>query len=212
MYSFEDEGWPTGGLPSFEEDLFRSQRQDDARRNCIRVITQVKNDRNMMEEVKKYAPKLHGRIMEDEAAEFILPTPNSGMTPGSLKYVIEHLIGRNTPPTLGNSQDIYLKWITQITITIWEYECDRTIFHRLQQHVSDFILNTDFTPNKNAAAYLAIISFVLGGELNEKLPEYLEAVVWRSRFELACALKPLQAIIQREYSVAYPSFRPSTEG
>ncbi|OQV02999.1 hypothetical protein CLAIMM_08104 [Cladophialophora immunda] len=119
------------------------------------------------------------------------------MSAGSLKYVINHLIEGNDAP-VNQHQERFLKWITQICITMWVYRCEKADWGELKQSVSRSILSAEFTPSENDAAYLTIIAFVLGEEYDHMLAEYIDAVVWNSKVEFSCKIEPLQNIISRE--------------
>lgn len=206
QYVFGDEGWPVGDPPSFEQDLVAFEGQGEEVEKCIHLITQLKrNDIGGLEEIRKHAPKLHARILEEDDPRQLIPDPRTGMTAGSLRYVIKHLAGTIEPPAVEpldsyDRQLKFLKFVTQICITIWEYRCDRGVFEHVRDSTSKAIPSINFQSFQNAAAYLAIISFVLAGNLDERLVEYVQAVVWDSGFELACSVEPVRAMINGQSS------------
>src|ERR1700761_320726 len=124
------------------------------------------------------------------------------------QYVIRHLTGViDIPNNIKRHDPNFLKWLTQICITMWEYQCGRAAFVDLERCAGDFIFAIDFRPFENDAAYLAIIAFVLGGSLDNRLPEYVDAVVWHSRAEFASVV-PLRNAIIRECSTSVPAAQP----
>ncbi|ETI24841.1 hypothetical protein G647_04211 [Cladophialophora carrionii CBS 160.54] len=121
------------------------------------------------------------------------------MTAASLRFVIRLVSG--TIDLQGNRQrqsSEFLIWLAQICITLWRYDCSRQLLVNLEQCAHDFICNDNFEPSENDAAYLAIVAFVLGGRMDDKLYEYVDAVVWRSRADFAAVISPLRRLIIRE--------------
>ena len=205
-YIFENKGWPVGDDPSFEEDLASSEGWGDEVGECIDFIAQLKRDDwSGMERIRRHAPKLYGRITSEDPPQ-IIPDRDSGMTAGSLRYVIKHLTGTIEAPNNGNrsAASEFLKWVAQISITIWEYQCDKDVFGDLLQSMGKFVFDIHFAPSENAAAYLAVISFALAGDLNDKLAEYVDAVVWNSKFELASSMEPLRTMINSQWLYRVP--------
>lgn len=205
-YIFSGHGWPVGEGRSFEEDLSASEGNDEKDvTNCVKVIQQLQSNNERLEEIRPFCPRLCQRIFHEEPPELI-PTPETGISAFSLRFVIKRLAGTVESPAGQDSQ--FLKTVTQICITLWMYQCDTSVFADLEQHVRGFILNREFTPRENDAAYLAIIAFVFGGALDMRLSEYFDAVVWHSATEFATAVSPLGKAIHRKF--VYPVTLPTT--
>ncbi|KAH0845920.1 hypothetical protein AYO21_07020 [Fonsecaea monophora] len=196
-HSFERQRWAVGELPLFEEDLTAWDGNDP--QNVQDLINLVQDLRTGsvggLDDLSTY-PILHRRIILEDPSQLV-PSTDSGMTAGSLKYVINHLTTGNHAPK-NQHQDGFLKWITQICITIWTYRCDQADWRALKRSISESVLSNDFEPAVNDAAYLTIIAFVLGEDLDQMLVEYIDAVVWNSKVEFACEIEPLRSTISRE--------------
>ncbi|KIY03271.1 uncharacterized protein Z520_01738 [Fonsecaea multimorphosa CBS 102226] len=186
-----------GESPSFEEDLTESDGNDPQQQQHLTKLVKDLRERKVegLDGIKTYR-LLHQCISQRDPSR-LLPNNGSGMSAGSVRYVIHHLTAGNDAPDYKH-QERFLKWITQICITIWVYGCERADWQELRRSASDSILSDDFTPSANEASYLAIIAFVLGGDFDQKLAEYVDAVVWNSKVEYACEVEPLRNTISRE--------------
>lgn len=182
---------------SFEEDLSASEGNDEKDvTNCVNVIRHLQSSNEKLEEIRPHCPRLYQRIFHEEPLELV-PTPAMGISAFSLRFVIKRLAGTVESPTGQDSQ--FLKTVSQICITLWMYQCDTSVFADLEQHVRGFILNREFSPGENDAAYLAIIAFVFGGVLDMRLSEYFDAVVWYSAANFTTAVTPLGKAIHRKF-------------
>ncbi|EXJ73786.1 uncharacterized protein A1O5_03548 [Cladophialophora psammophila CBS 110553] len=199
LYPFGRQGWPMGESPSFEEDLTASDGNDEQN---VQKFTELVRDLQAetmrgLEDIRTDSPKLYRHITQVDPAR-LLPNNGSGMSAASIFYVTHHLATRMHPPDNQQEPQGFLRYVTQICITIWVYQCDQADWRELKRSVSDFILRNGFQPSMNDAAYLIIIAFVLGGELDQMLEEYVDAVVWDSKLEFACEIEPLRNAISRE--------------
>jgi hypothetical protein len=166
---------------------------------CIRVIEQLQSDRVKQGKLGVHSGRLHRRILDEDAVQLI-PPPESGMTAASLRFVIRLLTGTLDMQSNGQGQSSrFLLWLAQICITLWTYDCSRNTLVDLEKYAHDFVSAANFRPAENDVAYLTIIAFVLGGRLRSKLQEYVDAVVWHSRAELASAISPLRRAIIRKF-------------
>ncbi|EXJ60329.1 hypothetical protein A1O7_04481 [Cladophialophora yegresii CBS 114405] len=199
LYTFGDEPWTQGVAHSFEVGLAASDGNEPSEvTRCIAAIRLVQSDQERLDNFRVHSPRLYHRLLHEEAAQ-LLPRPETGMTAGSLRFVIRFLNG--TIDLQGNKErqsSKFLMWLAQICITLWKYDCNRQLFVDLEERVHEFVCNDIFQPSENDAAYLAIIAFVLGGRMNDKLHEYVDAVVWHSRADFASVISPLRRVIIRE--------------
>ena len=198
QYTFRDEGWPVGDQPRFEVELANSEGNEPAdEEKCVRVIKELPSRTDKMSAIRTNSVQLYRRILRQDISR-LLPRSRTGSTAASLRFVIKYVYGTIDPPSNSQHPGLpFLKWLTQICITLWIYQCGRSAIEQLQGYVSGLILDYDYRPVEDAAAYLAITAFVLGGALERDLVEYVDAVVWYSKADLESALGPLGRSMNR---------------